>query len=97
MSSQSIDIEVLGRFIRVNCPDENSSDLYYTANILNQRLEKLKEQTGTYNIEKLIFVTALNVCYELELEKQKSVHCIKHVKSRMLVLNEMIDKALEQE
>ncbi|VFP86038.1 Cell division protein ZapA [Buchnera aphidicola (Cinara pseudotaxifoliae)] len=94
MSSKSIDIEVFGRFIRVNCPDKNSSDLYYLANILNKRLEDLKEKTGVSNIEQLIFITALNICYELEVEKHKSVHCIKHIKSRMLVLNEMIDSAL---
>lgn len=96
MSLKSIDIEVFGRFIKVNCPDENSSDLYYLANLLNKRLEYLKEKTGVSNIEQLIFITALNLCYELELEKQKSFHCVKHVKSRMLILNEMMDSVLKK-
>ncbi|VFP88521.1 Cell division protein ZapA [Buchnera aphidicola (Cinara piceae)] len=97
MSLKSIDIEVFGRFIRVNCPDNNSSDLHYIANILSKRLEDLKEKTGVSNIEQLIFITALNVCYELEIEKQKSMHCVKHLKSRMLVLTEMINKSLMKE
>ncbi|VAX76675.1 cell division protein ZapA [Buchnera aphidicola] len=97
MSLKSIDIEVFGRCIRVNCPDKNSSDLYYIANILNERLEELKGKTGVSNIEQLIFITALNLCYELEVEKQKSMHCVKHLKSRMMILNEMMNSALPKE
>ncbi|VFP81554.1 cell division protein ZapA [Buchnera aphidicola] len=97
MSLKSIDIEVCGRFIRVNCPNGNSSDLYYIADILSKRLEDLREKTGVSNIEQLIFITALNICYELELEKEKSVHCVKHLKSRMLALNKMMDTALMKE
>ncbi|VFP81175.1 Cell division protein ZapA [Buchnera aphidicola (Cinara kochiana kochiana)] len=97
MSSPSIDVELLGRSIRVSCPDQNSAELYYAADVLNKRLEELKEKTGAYNIEQLIFITSLNICHELELEKQKSVHCIKHIKSRMLALNKMMDTALNKE
>ncbi|ABJ90723.1 cell division protein ZapA [Buchnera aphidicola] len=96
MSLKSLDIEVFGRLIKVNCPDKNSSDLYYIANILNKRLEDLQEKTGVTNIEQLIFITALNISYELELEKQKSIHCVKHFKSRMLNLNQMLDLALNK-
>ncbi|WP_075434000.1 cell division protein ZapA [Buchnera aphidicola] len=97
MSLKSIDIEVFGRCIKVRCPDKSSSELYYVANILNKRLERLKEKTSVSNIEQLIFITALNLCYELELEKQKSAHCVQHMKARMLALNEMLDLALSRE
>ncbi|XBC42151.1 MAG: cell division protein ZapA [Buchnera aphidicola (Meitanaphis elongallis)] len=71
MSVQYIDIKLFGRLLKVNCPNELSKDLKHAANCLNKRLQDLKIKTGVSNTEQLVFVTALNMSYELENEKLK--------------------------
>ncbi|XBC38035.1 MAG: cell division protein ZapA [Buchnera aphidicola (Floraphis choui)] len=71
MSVQYIDIKIFGKSLKVSCPNECSEDLQTAARYLNQRLQDLKVKTKVSNTEQLIFVTALNISYELENEKAK--------------------------
>ncbi|QCI23383.1 cell division protein ZapA [Buchnera aphidicola] len=71
MSIQYIDIKIFGRLLKVNCPNELSKDLRNAAHYLNKRLYNLKVKTGVSNTDQLIFVTALNISYELKNEKLK--------------------------
>lgn len=91
MSITSIDIEILGRFIKVNCPNENLKELQCSADDLNVRLKDLKNKTGASNIEQLVFITALNMCREISLEKKNQLKKIDEIKKRIIRIKDNID------
>lgn len=98
MSIHFIDVEIFGRIIKVHCPKNYSSELLSIADILNNRLQKLKEKTGVSNIEKLIFITALNICYEFNLEKKNNLNNLNNlniIKEKICILNTKLQKILK--
>ncbi|ATW30400.1 Z-ring-associated protein [Candidatus Williamhamiltonella defendens] len=91
---QPVDIEVFGRLIRVNCPEEQKKDLHEAAEELNQRFQDFKMRTKAIGAEQLVFVIALNLCYELNQEKTKACSFASSMDERMRLLQRTIDDAL---
>lgn len=69
MSNQAVEIEILGKLTRVNCPAGQEESLRRAAHDLDQRLQEMAERTQVANVEKLLTIAALNVCYELQQQK----------------------------
>ncbi|EKO3707488.1 cell division protein ZapA [Vibrio metschnikovii] len=71
MSNQAVDVEILGKTTRVNCPSGQEASLIRAAQDLDQRLKDMAERTKVTNEVKLLTIAALNICYELQTERQK--------------------------
>ncbi|MGC9421260.1 MULTISPECIES: cell division protein ZapA [Vibrio] len=71
MSNQAVEVEILGKITRVNCPKGQESSLVRAAQDLDQRLKDMAERTKVTNEVKLLTIAALNICYELQTERQK--------------------------
>lgn len=72
MSNQAVEIEILGKKTKVNCPLGQQQALIQAAKDLNYRLTEMAGRTNVNNSETLLTIAALNVCYELqELKKQQ--------------------------
>nr|WP_041750169.1 cell division protein ZapA [Buchnera aphidicola] len=95
MSIKIIDVEIFGRVIKVNCPKKYSSELLSAANNLNNRLQELKETTGVSNIENLIFITALNICNELIIEKKNNLNNLRIIDKKICSLNHILKDIIE--
>ncbi|WP_158367456.1 cell division protein ZapA [Candidatus Williamhamiltonella defendens] len=91
---QPVDIEVFGRLIRVNCPEEQKKDLHEAAEELNQRFQDFKMRTKAIGTEQPAFFIALNLCYELNQEKKKACSFVSSMDERMKLLHKIIDDAL---
>lgn len=94
MSAQPVDIEIFGRSLRVNCPPEQRDALNQAAEQLSQRLQDLKDRTRVTNTEQLVFIVALNVCYELAQEKNKTEEYAARMEQRIRMLQQTIEQAL---
>ena len=70
MSSNNIEIQLFGQILRLNCPPDQKENLLISAQHLEERVGVLKEQSGIIQLEKVLAIVALNLNYELELEKQ---------------------------
>ncbi|CUR53247.1 cell division protein ZapA [Buchnera aphidicola] len=95
MSVKTIDIEIFGRFLKVHCPNNNGQELQEAANNLNKRLNELKNKTGVSNTEQLVFITALNICHELILEKKNTEKSFNNLNEKMLSLKDSITHVLK--
>uniref|UniRef100_A0A1A9UKC5 Cell division protein ZapA n=1 Tax=Glossina austeni TaxID=7395 RepID=A0A1A9UKC5_GLOAU len=71
MIEQPVDIQIFGRTLRINCPEEKREELNRAAKYLERQLQELKERTKISNLEQLLFISALNICYDLNQEKSK--------------------------
>ncbi len=96
MSSQAVEVEILGKLTRVNCPPGQEESLRKAADDLNTRLNEMAERTKVNNIEKLLTIAALNVTYELQVSMQEAHGQTAAITERMELLSESLDSALKQ-
>lgn len=94
MSAQPVDIQIFGRSLRVNCPPEQREALSKAAEELDRRLQDLKVRTRVSNTEQLVFIAALNICYELEQEKHKTSDYAASMEQRIRMLQQTLEQAL---
>lgn len=94
MSAQPVDIQIFGRSLRVNCPEQQQDALKTAAEDLNQRLQELKVRTRVTNTEQLVFIAALNICHELIQEKLKASDYVVNMEQRIRMLQQTIEQAL---
>ncbi|MCL4119924.1 UNVERIFIED_CONTAM: hypothetical protein GTU68_059316 [Idotea baltica] len=69
MSNQAVDVEILGKLTRVNCPPGQDESFIAAAADLDNRLKEMAERTKVTNEVKLLTIAALNICYELQTKK----------------------------
>ncbi|PCE68952.1 MULTISPECIES: cell division protein ZapA [Salinivibrio] len=94
MSTQPVEIKILDRFVRVNCPPGQEQALKEAASEFDQRLQQLAERTKVTNTEQLIAIAALNVCHELNEAKQSLVDVQDQVKQRSALMVSKLDTAM---
>lgn len=59
MSNQAIDVEILGKVTRVNCPAGQEESLVAAAKDLDRRLKEMSERTKVTNEIQLLTFAAL--------------------------------------
>lgn len=66
MSNQAVEVEILGKLTRVNCPEGQEESLIKAAECLDERLKDMMSKTKITNEVQLLTFVALNFCHELE-------------------------------
>ncbi len=97
MSAQPVDIQIFGRALRVSCPAEQQDALHQAARELDKQLQDLKLRTRVTNTEQLVFIAALNICYELEKEKQKTEQYSASLAKRIRLLQQNLEQILQEQ
>lgn len=70
MENQTVQIQIMGRQLQVNCPPDQEQTLIQAAEEFNTRVQDLREKTNITNSEQLLMFAALNTCYELNSLKE---------------------------
>ncbi|UDG80823.1 Cell division protein ZapA [Candidatus Hartigia pinicola] len=94
MSTQLVDIQILGRSIKVNCPIDQKEALLVSAQEIEQRLQNLKNKSGVTNTEQLIFIVSLNVCHELTQEKTKTRNYAYNIEEKIKILHQTLESSI---
>jgi cell division protein ZapA len=95
MSNQAVEVEILGKLTRVNCPPGQEESLRHAAQDLDTRLQEMAERTQVTNIEKLLTIAALNVCYELQ-QKDSDQQMQQQMTERMEKMSASLDDVLKR-
>lgn len=72
MSNQAVEVEILGKLTRVNCPEGQEESLIKAAECLDERLKDMMSKTKITNEVQLLTFVALNFCHELETRDTNS-------------------------
>ncbi|CZF78674.1 cell division protein ZapA [Grimontia marina] len=94
MTTQAVEIQILGKIMRVNCPAGQEQALKEAADDFDQRLHELSERTKVTNTEQLLTIAALNICYELRAERQQNTDDKNDMEQRIVLLQQTIEEAL---
>ncbi|ELA7289006.1 cell division protein ZapA [Vibrio parahaemolyticus] len=96
MSNQAIDVEILGKVTRVNCPAGQEESLVAAAKDLDRRLKEMSERTKVTNEIQLLTFAALNICYELHTKSYESNGQHQEITERMEKLTASLENALSK-
>jgi cell division protein ZapA len=96
MSNQAVDVEILGKITRVNCPPGQEDSLIQAAKELDNRLKEMAERTKVTNEVKLLTIAALNICYELQNQIKENQQTTANLTTRMELLSTSLDQVIHQ-
>jgi cell division protein ZapA len=96
MSTQAIEVEILGKITRVNCPTGQEQSLIKAAKDLDERLKVMADRTKVNNELKLLTIAALNICYELQSYKSENETNQLQLSQRIEELTISLDKVIPQ-
>ncbi|MGB1319829.1 MAG: cell division protein ZapA [Vibrio gallaecicus] len=96
MSNQAVDVEILGKLTRVNCPAGQEESLIEAAADLDNRLKEMAERTKVTNEVKLLTIAALNICYELQTKQNDNSQKQNALTERMELLTTSLEDALSK-
>ena len=77
MSQRTMDIKLMDRYYKVNCPEGQEIALQQAADKLNHKLGQIRQATRLSHPEQIAVMAALNLCHEgarLEHEQQHRNH-----------------------
>ncbi|MGL5286442.1 cell division protein ZapA [Aeromonas sp. RU39B] len=94
MSTEAVEIVILGRPYKVSCPAGQQNALRAAAVQLSEKLVELRQRSRVTNNEQLAIMAALNYCHELCLEKEKNHQYSETMDKRIKLLQQTIEAAL---
>ena len=94
MTSQVVDLNILGRSLKLNCPVEEIPSLKKAAEDLENRLQELRRKTQIMNSAQLIITAALNISYELTKANQLNNPLSHDYANRLQNLQLMLENTL---
>lgn len=94
MASKVVDIQIFGRYLKFNCPEEEISALNYAAQDLEQRLNELRNKSQVLNSDQIIITVALNIAYELAKERATKHEVNDLYAKRLQELQNILESAL---
>lgn len=66
-------VEILGKFYSIRCPEAELSSLQEAAGYLNKKMQEVQDSGKAINLERIAIMAALNISNDLlQASKQKS-------------------------
>jgi cell division protein ZapA len=96
MRNQAVEIDILGKITRVNCPSGQEESLVLAAKELDHRLKDMAERTKVTNEVNLLTIAALNICYELQAQIKENEQMKHHLAERIGQLSTSLDDAIRK-
>lgn len=96
MSNQAVEVEILGKLTRVNCPAGQEESLINAALRLDNRLKEMAEKTKITNEVQLLTFVALNFCHEIETRDSDEKQEQNALLERMEQLTASLDSAISK-
>lgn len=97
MSQRTMDINLMERHYKVNCPEGQEVALQQAADKLNQKLEHITKATRLTHPEQIAVMAALNLCHEsaqLELSQRKR---IQELEEKIKLLQETLEQVTAEQ
>lgn len=96
-NTQTLDIKILDRELRIACPDEERADLIDAASYLEKKMREIRDAGKIISVERIAIMAALNITHELLSTKIGRGIDLADFKRRMDSMQSAIDKALAEQ
>ena len=95
--AEAVDIELLGKMYRVNCPKGREALLQSARARLETKMLELKQKSRTSSNEQIAVITALNLSYELGEELKRNSDYTVGIDERIQQMQANIDQTLAEQ
>jgi cell division protein ZapA len=93
MSTVSLKIHILGKEYQVNCPPEEREALERSAELLNEKMEEIRNGSQIIGLERIAVMAALNLAHDL-IQTEQSAEQNSLASDVLQTMNSKIDSAL---
>jgi len=91
--AEPLTIKILDKEYRIGCPEEEKDNLRASAELLNEKLNEIKQQGSVIGSERIAIMTALNMSHEI-LHNQSISAEYDDLNSRIEALSERISDSM---
>ncbi|MCK4676229.1 MAG: cell division protein ZapA [Gammaproteobacteria bacterium] len=93
IKTEPLTIKILDKEYRIGCPEEEKDNLRASAELLNDKLNEMKQQGSVIGSERIAIMTALNMSHEI-LHNQSITTEHSDLNQRIDALSERITKSM---
>lgn len=91
-----VSVRILEKEYQVACPVDERADLLDSAELLNARMREVRDSGKVVGLDRIAVIAALNMANELIRLRNRDVHLESEVGSRLRILRERVESALEK-
>lgn len=92
---EPVEVTIYGQRHSILCPPEDRQNLIEAAQLLDQRMQNVRKQSGNVDVSKVAVLAALNITYDyLHTKVAGSDIDLSEFKRRLETMNDLIDSAL---
>jgi cell division protein ZapA len=91
---EPLTIKILDKEYRIGCPEEEKENLRASADLLNEKLNEIKQQGSVMGSERIAIMTALNMSHEI-LHNQSLATEHEDLNKRIEALSERITESMQ--
>lgn len=96
-NTQTLDIKILDRELRVACPEDERAELLDAVAYLDKKMREIRDVGKIASVERIALMAALNITHELLSIKIGRGFDVADFKSKMESMQSAIDKALAEQ
>ena|SRR5690554_6237974 len=93
-TEQRMDIRLMDRNYKVNCPAGQEVALQQAADRLNKKLETIRSATKLSNPEQIAVMAALNLCHEFAQHEKTQQQRIADLEEKLQLLQATLEQAM---
>jgi cell division protein ZapA len=91
--TEPLTIKIMDKEYRIGCPEEEKDNLRASADLLNEKLNEIKQQGSVIGSERIAIMTALNMSHEI-LHSQSITSERDELDERIDAISERITKSM---
>ena len=91
-----VSIRILEKEYQIACAIEERADLLDSAELLNSRMREIRDGGKVVGLDRIAVIAALNMANELIRLRSRDGHLETEVGSRLRILRERVESALEK-
>jgi cell division protein ZapA len=91
-----VSIRILEKEYQIACALEERADLLDSAELLNARMREIRDGGKVVGLDRIAVIAALNMANELIRLRSRDGHLESEVGSRLRILRERVESALEK-
>lgn len=97
-AAKPMDINIMGRDLKVACPDGEETQLAAAVDLLNQKMQEIKDSGKVVSFDRIAMIAALNIAHELLKSKSgKNLLDSSETKRRINSMGKMIDQTIAEQ